>query len=226
MSAFRCVAIETSGSQGSVAACNGERVEQLVLADSRASSRKLYGMLRQVLSNTGLRIAELDCVAFGCGPGSFTGLRVAASAAQALAYSRALPVSRVSSLAALAVAACRQCGSGLIASCSDARMGEAYFGLYEIDSQGLISQQLPDQLVHPGSFRFGAAPGSVCAAGGGWSAFPELLANHGALVRDRQFGIFPDARAVLQVAKQDFLTGRMVEAREALPNYLRDKVTD
>ena len=120
MSSFRCLAIETATSQPSIAVATEEQVCSVVLSDSRNSSRQLYQSINQLLNQAELRPDQLDCVAFGCGPGSFTGVRVAAGAAQALAYANSVPVCRVSTLAALALAGGLEHGELPVAACLDA----------------------------------------------------------------------------------------------------------
>ncbi|MFQ5635169.1 MAG: tRNA (adenosine(37)-N6)-threonylcarbamoyltransferase complex dimerization subunit type 1 TsaB, partial [Gammaproteobacteria bacterium] len=95
---FRCLAIETSSAVGSIAACADGRLAQRSYGPPGPESRQVYRYVREVLSATDVGLEELDCIAFGQGPGGFTGLRVGAAVVQALAYGNGLPVCRVSSL--------------------------------------------------------------------------------------------------------------------------------
>ncbi|MDP6675357.1 MAG: tRNA (adenosine(37)-N6)-threonylcarbamoyltransferase complex dimerization subunit type 1 TsaB, partial [Gammaproteobacteria bacterium] len=106
--AFTCLAIELAAGVGSVAACIGTQTTSREYPVPSMQSREIYSGVREVLDDLGLELAALDCIAFGCGPGAFTGLRVAAAAAQALAYGAGIPVARVSSLASLAAGAARR----------------------------------------------------------------------------------------------------------------------
>lgn len=224
MSGFKCLAIETSTSVCSLALADGERCELRYLEDSRSSSRQLYTTVRALLDDLQVAVADLDCVAFGCGPGSFTGVRIAAGAAQAIAFAQSLPVCAVSSLAALALRADGDNPSGTVAACLDARMGEAYLGVYAVNNPGQPLELIADSLVQPGEFRLPESPGGVLAAGQGWSEYPELLANNSAVITSTQLDVWPDAMAVLDIAQQKFRAGDLLAAADALPNYLRDRV--
>lgn len=221
MDQFRCVAIETSTARGSVAVTNGEQVFSRALDDSAVSSRQIFGLTGELLASAQLSPADLDCVAFGCGPGSFTGVRVAAAAAQGLAFAANLPVCRVSSLAALARRAANEGAEGLLLASVDARMGEAYVGGYRISSAGL-NCELKDTLVDPAEWRMPTQPADVLPIGPGWAVYASMLAGGKA---GKYADLWPDAEAVLQLARVQFAAGMVVNPHAALPNYIRDNVT-
>jgi len=225
MNGFRCIAIETATSHCSVAVCDGDRVDYFELADSRATSRQLYSVVRESLSRVGLAMSQLDCIAFGCGPGSFTGVRVAAAAAQALAFSQDLPVCRVSSLAAIAVGAQRQGCDGPVAVAVDARMGEAYVGVYDVHDGELPVELLSDRLARPADFLLTPYADNIVAAGNGWQVWPEMRDNNAATLGIQMPDLWPDAISVLSVARIKFATGDVVKPADALPNYVRERVT-
>jgi len=187
-------------------------------------SRKIYCAVREVLDELELELGALHCIAFGCGPGAFTGLRVAAAAAQALAYGAGLPVARVSSLAALATGTVRKHQVDCIAPCLDARMGEAYLAVYQGGSVDAPYAVMADALVDPQQVRLPAGQGFF-AAGPGWSACPELVDNHKVQIVGSDFALVPSAIDVLALAAEQFRDGRTITAEQALPNYIRDKVT-
>lgn len=224
-----CLAIELATGVGSVAACAGARTSSREYPVDSTQSRDIYRGVHDVLEELGLEPDALDCVAFGCGPGAFTGLRVAASVAQALAYGAGLPVARVSSLAALAIAARRRHGADCIVPCFDARMGEAYLAVYNGALSGGaapdgLHQTVPDCLVDPGSFRL-SPDLAFFAAGPGWAVYPELAANHAAQIVGSDHALVPSAVDVLALAAGDYRDDRTMAAAQALPNYIRDKVT-
>lgn len=223
MTEFRCIAVETATEWASVAACNGDRSAIRHLENTATSSRQIFGVIRDLLQETGLDSEPLDCVAFGCGPGGFTGVRVAASVAQGLAYARQVPVVPVSTLQALAFNAAAEPDGLPVCACLDARMGEAYTGFYHFKT-GASIQLLPDALVNPADWRMPETEGGFVAAGPGWAAFPEMLGTTTSHVRFSADSK-PDAEAVLKLAQERYLAGEMVEASRALPNYLRNKVT-
>jgi len=222
---FRCIAIETATIESGVAACNGDQIAMVRLNESRNTSRRLYHAIAEAMERVDLVIADIDCVACGCGPGSFTGVRVAAAAAQAISFAQNVPVCRVSSLAALAQAALRRGISMPVAACLDARMGEVYLGIYKRDATGKLVTVVEDSLAGPDDFRFAVGAGQMLLAGNGWGAYAELVANNSAFVAASDFDAWPDALAVIEIAREQFLSGDVVESFAALPNYLRNKVT-
>ena len=221
---FTCLAIELAAGVGSVAACIDTQTSCREYPVPSLQSREIYSGVNEVLEDLGLELAALDCIAFGCGPGAFTGLRVAAAAAQALAYGVGIPVARVSSLASLAAGAVRRHSVDCVAPCFDARMGEAYLGVYSGDSSTGLQEVVADCLVDPEQFRL-ASDLSFFAAGPGWSAYPALLENHPAQIVGSDFTLMPSAVDLLLLASRQFCDGLTVSAAEALPNYIRDKVT-
>jgi len=222
--AFCCIAIETATERGSVAVSDGENVFTVKLGAEKDSSRQIFGAIREALDRADLPLSSVSCVAFGNGPGSFTGVRVATSAAQSLAFSLEVPVVAVSSLAAVAIEAGRTRGVEPIAVCLDARMGEAYVGLYRFDAAGLAVELMADGLVNPDTFTLAAAPGRSLAAGPGWLAYPQMLENNHDSISDAATDIWPGAAAVAVEAQELFRQGRVLMPQDALPNYVRDKV--
>lgn len=221
---FCCLAIETATRQGSVAVSTGEHVFTVRLGEAADSSRQVYGAIAEALDRASLARSNLTCIAFGNGPGSFTGVRVAAAAAQSLAFALDLPVIPVSSLAAVAVEAGRTRGAEPIAVCLDARMGEAYMGIYEFDSNGLAVAIQSDRLVKPDDYCLPDDDRPVLAAGPGWDAFPDMLRRNADSISAIAADIWPGAAAVTVEAQELFRQGKTLAPHQALPNYVRDKV--
>jgi tRNA threonylcarbamoyladenosine biosynthesis protein TsaB len=222
---FNCIAIETATSLCSVAACADERLEIIRLTDHRSSSRQLFKALGEVMERVGLVPEQLDCVAFGCGPGSFTGVRIAAAAAQGIAFAQSLPVCRVSTLAAMAAAAGPSARSRPVAVCLDARQGEIYLGLYGWDALGQPMALQPDALLQPEALMLDPVYGEVVAVGNGWSVWPDIQVRNKSLVGVSLPEVWPDALAVLAIARGQFARGEFVAPAEAIPNYVRNQVT-
>jgi tRNA threonylcarbamoyladenosine biosynthesis protein TsaB len=220
---FACLAVEASSPVSSIAACAGGRVACSEYGSPGEQSRQVYACVSDVLREVGLGLQELDCIAFGRGPGGFTGLRVGAAVAQALAFGAGLPVCRISSLAALALAAMREHGVEHVAACIDARMGEAYIGIYRRDGDRVVAE-LEDQLVTPATYTL-PGEGKLFAAGGGWDAYPELAATNAAHLEGQDISLIPAADALLSLAVASYRDGQMVAPHEAVPNYVRDRVT-
>lgn len=226
MTGFRCLALETSAGGGSVAACSGDQAAAVSLPDTQGSSRNIFKAIRNVLAELSLVPGDLDCIAFGCGPGSFTGVRVATSAAQGLAYALQRPVCRVSSLSALAVGAFAAHGPCRIAVCVDARMGEVYTGLYSVMATGEVHALAEDSICAPENYRLQSKESGWLAAGNGWAVYPALHEHNRAFIAATDTMLVPLATGVLQLAmaqaKADI---PWLTASEALPHYVRDKVT-
>ncbi len=220
---FACVAIETSTPVSSIAACRAGQVAQAEYGSPGRESRHVYSCVRDVLREVGASLEALDCVAFGCGPGGFTGLRVGAAVAQALAYGAGLPVCRVSSLATLAAAAMRLHRVECVAACVDARMGEAYVGVYRNRGDGLEAE-VPDCLVAPDEFRLPLSRAAF-AAGPGWAAYPRMAAAHAPALTATDSEVMPTAEVLLALAAREYRAGNIVPPHEAVPNYVRDRVT-
>jgi tRNA threonylcarbamoyladenosine biosynthesis protein TsaB len=221
---FACLAVDASSPTSSVAACSGSRQAVRSYAAAGQQSRRIFVGASETLSDVGLALGQLDCIAFGSGPGGFTGLRVAAAVAQSLAFGAGLPVCSVSSLAVLAAGAARKHGVTRIAVCLDARMGEAYAALYEYDGSGEIRALVPDSLIDPMTYEFSEA-GKFFAAGTGWRAFPFMAESHAASISGLDETLEPDAVDLLVLAESRFTAGAVISPEDAVPTYIRDKVT-
>ena len=190
----------------------------------RAPSSAVFEWVRELLEETATSLTRLDCIAFGAGPGSFTGVRVAVALAQSLGYACRLPLCPVSTLAALASGALKDTAADMVACCLDARMGEIYFGVYQRDAVDGVRALAADSLLNPA---FATLPecGSVHAVGPGWSAHPDMAERLSSRLVTVDADRLPSAADVARLAMPRFLSGRVVSAADALPNYLRDRVT-
>lgn len=221
---FTCLAIEAASQVCSIAACHGGRISIRSGAQPRDQSRHIFESVREVLDELGLGLPALDCIAFGCGPGGFTGLRVGAAAVQALSFGVSVPVCRISSLASMALGTMQKHGIRSVATCLDARMGEAYLAVYRADEKSLVSTILEDCLVDPAKFTLDHKL-EFFAAGPGWGACRDLFDRHIELISGSDLELLPSAEYLLVLAKRRFQTGLTSSAEAALPNYIRDKVT-
>jgi len=189
----------------------------------RAPSRSVFEWVRDLLDETSTSLDQLDCIAFGAGPGSFTGVRVAVALAQALGYTRGLPLCPVSTLAALAAGAFRNTSADTVACCLDARIGEVYIGVYDKDTEHGVRPVTEDILLRPEAVTL-PAQGAYLAVGPGWAAYPELAERLRTHLTEVDSGLLPSAADVAQLARSRFLAGKVVSAEDARPNYLRDRV--
>lgn len=213
------IALETSTEYCSLAVSRGAQVfERSVHAGQRHSELALPG-LKELLREAGLDLHAIDGIAFGAGPGSFTGLRIACGLAQGLALVRNLPVAPVGTLLALA----ENSGADKVIACLDARMGEVYHGTYRKSGGNWIEMHAPG-LYHPD-----AVP---AVEGGQWFACGSGFRVHAAALQQRYRGALaqtdadavPNAAAMLRLALKLFAAGQGVDAAAAVPLYVRDKV--
>jgi len=207
---MRFAAIETSTDWCSVAVwSDGE----IAAAERRAGNRHselALPMLEKLLGKN-----ELHAVAFGAGPGAFTGLRIACGLAQGLAFGRGLPVIGVSSLEALA----QESGATRVVACIDARMREVYYAALE-KRGGRWHEIVAAQCIAPQSAPTPPGDGWI-GVGSGFEAYPGELAGKVSMVRS---AVHPSALSVAQLAAPRLAAGEGVDAAEAAPVYLRDKV--
>jgi tRNA threonylcarbamoyladenosine biosynthesis protein TsaB len=213
--------IETSTSRCSVAIGDGDSVEELVDERPREHHAIILPMVHELLRSAGTTLRELDAIAFGRGPGSFTGLRIAASITQGLAFGAGLPVIPVSSLEALAADAEVQGGAaaGLdhVLVATDAHMGGIYWGLYRREARGLCAVR-DDALAHADAF-VAAEHCTVAAtifAGDAWRTYPQMLPQDAAWLDSAA----ATARQVVRLAaRMERSAWRCAE--EAEPVYVR-----
>ncbi len=177
-------------------------------------------MIQSLLDAANITLDQLDAIAFGCGPGSFTGIRIAASLAQGLAFAKSLPVIPVSSLAAAAQAAYMQQGEERILVAVDARMDQVYWGAYQVEA-GLVQPVIPDELSIPGAVTQVPAA-NWCGVGDGWRVYGKILTERLQFQPHpvHEAGL-PSAAAILPIAIERFNRQDWVGPAEALPVYLR-----
>ncbi|MCC6917508.1 tRNA (adenosine(37)-N6)-threonylcarbamoyltransferase complex dimerization subunit type 1 TsaB [Nitrosomonas sp.] len=213
------VAFDTSTEYCSLALwLDGRLISRDVLAGQR-HSELLLPMLQTMLNEAGVTLNRIDGIAFGAGPGSFTGLRIACSVAQGLAFSQDIPVVGISTLEALA----QRVDTPKVLAVLDARMGELYFAAYEKAATGWSAVHEP-LLCRPET-----AP---AVSGGGWtgcgSGFdlyqPGLSEHYNGNLQQIISGCYPHAREMVQMAVIQFDNGEGKAAEEALPVYIRNKV--
>ncbi|HWI38752.1 MAG TPA: tRNA (adenosine(37)-N6)-threonylcarbamoyltransferase complex dimerization subunit type 1 TsaB [Burkholderiales bacterium] len=206
------VAFETSSEWCSVALfADGEIRAAEVRAGHRHSELALP-MMDQLLSDRRLTPRDLDAIAFGAGPGAFTGLRIACGLAQGLAVARGLPVIGISSLEAIA----QESGAERVVACIDARMREVYYSALQIQG-GRWREVVAAQCVAPQALRLPAGDGWI-GCGSGFAVYGDLGLNK-ALPE-----VHPTAMALAQLAAPRLQAGEGVDAAQATPIYVRDKV--
>lgn len=215
---MRILALETSTDLGSCALWQDGDVSERLCPPGRPHSETLLPLLRELLAEAGIGFADLDAIAFGAGPGAFTGLRVACGVAQGLAVAAELPVLPVSTLQALAAAS----GGERVLALLDARMGEVYCAAYQ--RQGDEMCQLGEQrVVSPEGVEFPGG-GIWLAAGNALAAYPSLRERAAQAACALAPEAMPSAAAVARLAAPRLLRGEGLDPALAVPIYVRDKV--
>ena len=222
---MKLLSLETSTEACSAALfIDGEISERYQLAPQQ-HNKLILPMLESLLAEAGLSLKQMDALAFGRGPGSFTGVRIAAGVVQGLAFGADLPVAPVSTLAAMAQEAFAETECQFAFPCIDARMGEVYWGVYqrtENDVAELIGQEA---VTDAGAVEI-PEQASGSAIGSGWGTYEAVLRER--LGEGRVHGIiperFPRALYIARLGAEVFKRGECVAAEDAQPVYLRDKV--
>ncbi len=221
---YKILAIETSTTACSAALQVGDEVVEQFEIAPRQHSDLILAMVDQLLVDAGITLSQLDSIAFARGPGAFTGLRIAAGVVQGLAFAADLPVTPVSTLAAMAHGAFCSTGTNKILVANDAGMNEVYFGAYQVTEFGK-AQLVGSEHVIPISAISEIEGNGWLAIGSGWESYAEQVpAELQDKIEQTQIECYPHAKDVVDLAQVLFSTGKFVLAEEAVPIYLRDKV--
>lgn len=214
------LAIDTATEACSAAVYHAGAIVERSELTPREHGERILTMVEEVLGEVGFRLSDLDGIAFGCGPGSFTGVRLAVSVTQGLALGARLPVVPISTLAALA----QEAPGNRVLVALDARMEEVYWGTYQRHSNGLVRALAPDKVCSPAAICPPPGSGWV-GAGGGWQRYGASLSSRiGDCASAVHPTVLPTARAVALLGAYAYDGGTRLQAQEALPTYLRDQV--
>ena len=183
-------------------------------------SERILPMVDALLAEAGLTLTQLDALAFGRGPGSFTGLRIGAGVAQGLAFGADLPVVPVSSLAVLAQGQ----DAVQVLAAFDARMQQVYWGAYVRNEQGIVEVQGAEGVYAPQAIPVPDGAG-WSGAGPGWDIYHAALQQHlGQRLAGWQQHCLPQARHLAALGVAGYQSGAAISAELALPVYVRDEV--
>lgn len=223
---MKLLALDTSSDACTVALLTGGVVFARHETLAREHTRLLMPMLEALRTEAGIAYSDLDAVVLGNGPGSFIGMRIAASVAQGLAFGAGVPVVPVSSMAAVALEVFDNETVEYAAVAQDAHMQEVYFGLYRRGSDGLPDPVGDERLARQESLAELAGFGrdQCLGAGLGWRLYPELERANGERLSVSDKYSFPDARALLRLGERAFAAGGSVDPENVNPAYLRQKV--
>ena len=211
------LAIDTATERCSVAARINDRWFERSVDTPRGHADIVLSMIDEVLTEGALPLQALDGIAYGRGPGAFTGVRIAIGVVQGLAFGANLQTAGISNLAA--VAQQFAVPGQQILTCMDARMQEVYWAQFHCEATGLVSLVGSERLSAPGAV---SASQVDVVVGTAWPAYPELASRFPAA---RHVPALPRARDILLLGEREFREGRGQSASEAQPVYLRDQVT-
>ena len=222
----RILAIDTATEACSVAIWNQGEIHALFELCPRAHTHRILPMVQQVLAESGVTLGQLDALAFGRGPGSFTGVRIGIGIAQGLALGADLPLLGVSTLQTMAQGAWRLTGAERVLSAIDARMGEVYWGQFERQQDGNWLESEGEAVLTPAQalVRAQGLQGHWAHVGTGWQTYPDLVAGSTLTLSDGQM-LLPQAEDMLPLALHAWQQGLAVAVENAEPTYLRNEVT-
>lgn len=212
------LAIETSSELASAALLRDGVVTSAEAAGVVTHSQSILPMVQSLLGDAGIKLADCDAIAFGSGPGSFTGVRTACGIAQGLAYGSNLPVLPTVTLLALAQACHEKTGACDVLAVLDARMGEVYWAQYKFDQTWQIV--VPPSLSAPAQVM---PIGDVFACGNGLNAYSTEFSSRPFFSDERKDWV-PHAKHIAHLAAIAFAQGLGVPAKSAEPLYLRNKI--
>ena len=220
------LAIETSTPACSAALMvAGEVLERYALAP-RQHAALMLPMIESLLLEAGVAVSQLDAIAFGRGPGSFTGVRIAASVVQGIAFAADLPVVPVSTLAALALGGMRATSGQRVMAALDARMSEVYWGCYSASGVHAVSLHGCESVCAPTDIPCPQGNDWI-GVGSGWEAYGEsLMQTTGGQLLRLLPDLEPHATDVVRLASVDYRQGKSVSPEAAVPVYLRNNVAE
>ncbi len=222
---MRILALDTATECCSAAMWVDGDILQRQTETDRGHSQLILPMVDELLAESGVRLTALDVIAFGRGPGSFTGVRLAASVTQGLAFAAQVPVLGVSDLRAEAQWMRMFRGAERVLVCNDARMQEVYWACFEATPAGLMSLIGREHVGPPAQVAL--PPGwavPIHGAGRGFAAYPGLLAAWVTRLAGIESRILPQAAQIAVLAEPEVRAGQALSAEQALPVYIRDEV--
>ena len=220
------LAIDTSSLACSVALQKGDSIVERHEEQAREHTRLLTPMIRDVLDAAEMSVQQLDAIVLGNGPGSFIGMRIAASVAQGLAHGAGLAVVPVSSLAAVAAQVFAESDAAEAIVAQDAHMNEVYLGAYRRGKDDLPAPLFPERLQTQTRIEDLDEPTSAAraAAGFGWERYPGLEVANKVLLGRPATVLYPRARYLLPLGAAALKQGTSVAPQDIAPAYLRSKV--
>lgn len=222
---MRILAIDTATEACSVALLNDGNVKAHFELCAREHSQRILPMVQTLLQQEKVTLSKLNALAFGQGPGSFTGVRIGIGIAQGLALGAGLPLVGVSTLKTMAQSAWRLHSATRVLAAIDARMGEVYWAEYQRDEQGRWQGEETEAVLTPAAAqeRMVALTGVWATVGTGWKAMPQLAETTGPMLQVTDVEL-PCAQDMLPLAVMVCAEGGAVTVEKAEPTYLRNTV--
>jgi tRNA threonylcarbamoyladenosine biosynthesis protein TsaB len=217
---MKLLAIDTSSNACSVALLIDDEIKSIHEIVPMQQTQKILPIIDGLLRESYLTLNQLDAIAFGCGPGSFTGVRISTSVAQGIGFAMDLPLIPISSLAALAQAAYADLGWKNLLVGVDARVQEVYWGAYQINEQGL-AQLIGKELVCPPEEVILPSEKDWYGVGNAWSIYRDQI-HYNPIKTD--ISRTPLATGILTLAQKKYANRELISSEEASPTYLRDNV--
>ena len=220
----KSLAIDTSTSRLTIACENNGNFYEYSMDNCIDHAKNIFSNINDLLLEARLEINDLDFITIGIGPGRFSGLRVAASAVQAMSYTHKKEVICVSSLCSTALVAIKQFSIDRVLVATDAGNDKIFFGCYETDQLEIIKANVRDRLVEIKNFRFEDA--NYYGAGNAWKKYGDSLSRENITVLDGAEDLYPDARIMINYAKIRYEMKEFIDPFNIQPNYLIDQVTN
>ena len=218
---MKILAIETSSAACSLALMVDDDILSLHEIMPMQHAKNILPMIKKLLHSKDIDLKQLDAVAYGCGPGSFTGIRLATSIAQGLGYACQLPLIPISSLAALAETAYRDLHWDSVLVAIDARIQEIYYGQFQLKN-GFMTLIGEEKVGKPAEIIFNQEHTSFFGVGNAWDVYANEIPIS---PRAKNTNLLPCAEAILMIAKEKFIKGNFLKnPAQALPIYLRNSV--
>jgi tRNA threonylcarbamoyladenosine biosynthesis protein TsaB len=220
------LAIDTSSNACSVALRAGNNVTLNHVVKPREHTRILLPMIEELLRDAGMDLVDLDCIILGNGPGSFIGMRIAASVAQGMAFGADLRIVPVSSMAAIAAETFSIHDETHVIVAQDAHMNEVYLAAFSRGPSDLPVAERKVILHAATDIIDGVPSGDVLAAGAGWQRYPELFERNKSVLTRQADILYPNARHLLTLGQRAWDAGEAVAPHEIIPEYVRMKVAE
>jgi tRNA threonylcarbamoyladenosine biosynthesis protein TsaB len=221
---MKILAFDTSSTACSLALQIDNEVKCLDQNAPMQQAKLILPLIQGLLAQSSLSLNELDAIAYGCGPGSFTGIRIANSVAQGIGFAAQKPIIQISSLAALAQTAYQEKKCSKVLAALDARMQQVYWGVYEFNqNDGIMDCLGEEKLCYASEV---SLPDKIDqdwqGVGDAWANYTDnFIARLGLRPREIHASLLPNAQAILALAKVKFEKSQWISSADALPSYLR-----